>query len=166
MSSDSAIVGHIQQHLDSQSTGALFLKLADGQLLQLFFINGEIQSMKYHGATGLDVLNELAGLEVAKSQFHDGAVSRVVNQLPSTTDIIEMIKSRSVVEMSTSAAGVGISHDDVVNIERAFIAFVGPIGDMIFKEELDNAKSKADLVNRLSQQLDGSDRSSFQSQVE
>ncbi len=165
MSSDSAIVGHIQQHLDSQSTGALFLKLTNGQLLQLFFINGEIQSMKYHGATGLDVINELASLEVAKSQFHDGAVSRVVNQLPNTADIIDMIKNRSVVEMSSSAADVGISHDQVVNIERAFIAFVGPIGDMIFKEELESAKSKEDLVNRLSQQLDGSDRSDFENEV-
>lgn len=167
MSSDSeAIVGHIQHHLNNQSTGALFLKLTDGQLLQLFFINGQIQSMKYHGSTGLDVLSELDGLEVVKSQFHDDAVSRIVNQLPNTIDIIDIIKSKSAVDISASAVGAGIGHDQVANIERAFIAFVGPIGDMIFKEELENAKSKADLISRLSQQLDSSDRSAFESEAQ
>lgn len=165
MSSDLSIVGHIQECLDKESTGALFIKLNNEQLLQLFFISGQIKSMKYHGAMGLDVLNLIDSLEVIKSQFHDGAISRVVNQLPNTADIIDMIQNKSVDELSDSVRSSGISPSQITSIERAFIAFVGPIGDMIFREEIEDARSKVDLIKRLSQQLDESDRSAFESEV-
>lgn len=165
MSSDRNIVVHIQECLDNESTGALFLKLSNGQLLQLFFIDGQIQSMKFHGVMGIDVLNMIDSQEVIKSQFHDGAISRVVNQLPKTADIVDMIENRAVAELSASVQSSGISANQIATIERAFIAFVGPIGDMIFKEEIEEASSKADLVNRLSLQLDESDRSEFEREV-
>ena len=165
MSSDRNIVGHIQECLDNKSTGALFIKLNNEQLLQLFFIDGQIQSMKYHGAMGLDVLGMIESLEVIKSQFHEGAISRVVNQLPNTADIIDVIQNKQLVELSDWSKLSGIRPDQIANIERAFTSFVGPIGDMIFREELEEASSKADLVNRLSQQLDESDRSVFESEI-
>jgi hypothetical protein len=165
MSSDSNVFVHIQECLDNKSTGALFLKLSNEQLLQLFFIDGQMQSMKYHGVMGLEVIDMIASLEVIKSQFHDGAISRIVNQLPNTADIIQMMKNNDVVELSPSVQLSGISPNQIDNIGRVFISFVGPIGDMIFREEIEASSSKADLVNRLSQQLDESDRSKFESEV-
>ena len=165
MSSDRNIAVHIQECLDNESTGALFLKLSNEQLLQLFFIQGQMQSMKYHGVMGVNVINMIASLEVTKAQFHEGAISRIVNQLPKTVDIIDMIQNNGNVELSTSVQSSGISPNQIATIERAFIAFVGPIGDMIFREEIEEASSKADLVNRLSRQLDESDRSQFESEV-
>lgn len=165
MNSDRNIAVHIQKYLDCEATGALFLKLTNGQLLQLFFIDGQIQSMKFHGVTGIDVLSMLDSHDVIKAQFHQGAISRVVNQLPKTADIVDMIESRSVDELSASVLSSGISPNQIAAIERTFIAFVGPIGDMIFKEELEQASSKADLIDRLSLQLDESERSQFEREV-
>ncbi|MFT7490578.1 MAG: hypothetical protein ACI80S_000159 [Pseudohongiellaceae bacterium] len=165
MNSDRNIAVHIQKYLDCEATGALFLKLTNGQLLQLFFIDGQIQSMKFHGAMGIDVLSMLDSHDVIKSQFHQGAISRVVNQLPKTADIIDIIERRSVDELSTFAMSSSISPNQITAIGHRFIAFVGPIGDMIFKEELEQASSKADLINRLSLQLDESERAQFEREV-
>ena len=134
MSSDRNIAVHIQECLDNKSTGALFLKLSNEQLRQLLFIQGQVQSMKYHGAMGVKVINMITSLEVAKAQFHEGAISRIVHQLPKTIDIIDMIQNNGDVELSTSVQSSGISPHQIATIERAFTTFVGPIGDMIFRE--------------------------------
>jgi hypothetical protein len=165
MSSERNIAVYIQECLDNESTGALFLKLSREQLLQLFFIDGQLQSIKFQGVMGIDVLDMIDSQLVIKSQFHDGAISRVVNQLPTTADIIGMIQSRLDVELSAFAKLSGISPNQIATIERTFIAFVGPIGEMIFKEEIEEASSKVDLVRRLLLQLDESDRSKFESEV-
>jgi hypothetical protein len=165
MSSERNIAVYIQECLDNESTGALFLKLSREQLLQLFFIDGQLQSIKFQGVMGIDVLDMIDSQLVIKSQFHDGAISRVVNQLPKTADIIGMIQSRLDVELSAFAKLSGISPNQIAAIERTFIAFVGPIGEMIFKEEIEEASSKVDLVRRLLLHLDESDRSKFESEV-
>jgi hypothetical protein len=125
VSSGRNITVDIQKYLDCEATGALFLKLTYGQLLQLFFIDGQIQSMKFYGVMGIDALSMLDSHGVITSQFHQGAISRVVNQLSKTADTV----------------------------------------DMIFKEELEQASSKADLINRLSLQRDESGYAQFECEV-
>ena len=165
MASQLDIVSQIKSYWSKKATGALFLKLTNDRLLQLFFVKGELQSVKYHGATGMEVLKQVPGFMAVKSQFHEGAISRVVNQLPPTADIINMI--------SESSFGVSkqpvtqINAGDLAAVEKIFTEFVGPIADLIFHEEAQGAGSVHDLIKRLSEEIsDPDDKVRFREEVE
>lgn len=168
MATELDIVGQIKSYWNAGATGALFLKLSNGKLLQLFFVDGELQSIKYHGVTGMDVIRQIPGLTALKSQFHEGAVSRIVNELPATADIINMINDStfSGVEMNQNAHYVVDPQQQIV-IEDIFTRYVGPIADVIFTEEVNVAKSVEQLIDRLSDQLDdGGEQVRFRQEVE
>ncbi len=157
MASELDIVSQIKSYWNNKSTGALFLKLSNEKLLQLFFVKGELQSIKYHGVTGMEALKHIPALVSLKSQFHEGAISRIVNDLPPTSDIIDMISDNSFNKVSTSANVAGITGEQKSIIETFFIEHVGPIGDIIFNEELQKANSMDELIKSLCRQMDDLD---------
>lgn len=168
MSSQLDIVSQIKSYWSQKSTGALFLKLTNDKLLQLFFEDGELKSIKYHGMSGVDALKQIPSMIVSKSQFHEGAISRIANELPTTSDIINMINDGSfgnTTEGPLSAAAY-ISGNDKAVIESIFTEYVGPIADLIFSEELQRSISAEDLIKNLSRQMDDlSDQVKFREQV-
>ncbi len=158
MSSQLDIVSQIKSYWNQKATGALFLKLTNDKLLQLFFEGGELKSIKYHGLTGMEALKQIPSMVAVKSQFHDGAISRIVNELPATTDIINMINESSFVpQASGSGSGAYISSNAKEVIETIFTEYVGPIADIIFSEELQQSTSAEDLIKNLSRQMDDPD---------
>jgi PII-like signaling protein len=154
MASQLDIVSQIKSYWNQKATGALFLKLTNDRLLQLFFVKGELQSIKYHGASGMDVLKQVPGFMAVKSQFHEGAISRIVNELPSTAEIINMINDRS---FSGDQAASQVNAQVQSVVETIFTEYVGPIADLIFHEEAQQADSVDDLIKRLSKQMDSLD---------
>lgn len=151
MASQLDIVSQIKSYWSKKATGALFLKLTNDHLLQLFFVGGELQSVKYHGASGMEALKQVPGFVAVKSQFHEGAISRVVNQLPATADIINMISDSSF--SLVQKPSVQISPSVLSEIEGIFTDCVGPIAGLIFHEEAQQADSVNDLVKRLSLEI-------------
>ncbi|MGH1439680.1 MAG: hypothetical protein ACRBBR_06190 [Cellvibrionaceae bacterium] len=158
MSSQLDIVSQIKSYWSQKSTGALFLKLTNDKLLQLFFEKGELQSIKYHGLSGMEALKHISSVVAVKSQFHEGAISRIVNELPATSDIINMINDGSFGQQSGGAKSAAyISGEDKAVIESIFTEYVGPIADLIFSEELQQSSSADDLIKNLSRQMDDLD---------
>jgi hypothetical protein len=151
------LVNEIKQHWSSKATGALFLKLSNQRLLQLFFVKGELQSVKYHNVVGMEAIKQVAPLAVTKSQFHQGAVSRIAQDLPSTSVIIDMLNINSF-DQSVSAKNHGldaiVSDKERVIIQGVFVEYIGPIADLIFSEELQKADSVDGLIKGLASQLD------------
>lgn len=155
MSSQLDIVGQIKSYWSQKATGALFLKLTNDKLLQLFFESGELKSIKYHGLTGMDALKQISSVTAVKSQFHEGAISRIVNDLPATADIINMINDNAFNHnKGAKPASAYISSEDKAIIEAVFTDYVGPIADIIFSEELQQSASAEELVKNLSRQMD------------
>ena len=139
------------------------MKLTNDRLLQLFFVKGELQSIKYHGASGMDVLKQVPGFMAVKSQFHEGAISRIVNELPPTSEIINMINDRS---FSGDQSSSQINSRIQSVVETIFTDYVGPIADLIFHEEAQKADSVDDLIRRLSRQMDDvDDQTRFKEEV-
>lgn len=164
MQLDIDIVSQIKYYYGQEATGALFLKLTNGQLVQIFFVRGEIMSVKYHGASGVEALKMVADLSIDKSRFYDGAVSRVAHQLPPTRDIIDQMNTNTLSKESVSAPASIVSVQQRKVIQALFVEHVGPIGDLIFSEELQEATSVGDLVNGLALQMDD-DADTFRQQV-
>ncbi|MFT6387643.1 MAG: hypothetical protein ACJAUP_001015 [Cellvibrionaceae bacterium] len=168
MSSQLDIVSQIKSYWSQESTGALFLKLTNDKLLQLFFVKGELQSIKYHGLSGMEALKYIPSMVASKSQFHEGAISRIVNELPATSDIINMINDGSFGSSSggSQSAAAYISGENKTIIETIFTEYVGPIADLIFSEELQQSTSADDLIRNLSRQMDDlDDQVRFREQV-
>ena len=157
MSSQFDIVSQIKSYWNQKATGALFLKLSNGKLLQLFFEKGELRSIKYHGLTGMEAIRQIPSMIAVKSQFHDAAISRVVNELPPTIEIINMINENSFVDESSAGKLVSttyINSEEMSLIESKFTEYVGPIAEIIFSEELRQSTSTEDLIKNLSRQMD------------
>lgn len=158
MSSQHDIVSQIKSYWSQKSTGALLLKLSNDKLLQLFFEKGELQSIKYHGLSGMEALKHISSVVAVKSQFHEGAISRIVNDLPDTSDIINMINDGSFGQQSGGAkSATYISAEHKALIESIFTEYVGPIADLIFNEELQQSSSADDLIKNLSRKMDDLD---------
>lgn len=167
MSSQLDIVSQIKSYWRQKSTGALFLKLTNGKLLQLFFMKGELQSIKYNGLSGREALTHVQSMIASKSQFHEGAISRIVNDLPVTPDIISMIEDNSLSGLSgVPPSNAYISEQNKALIESIYAEYVGALADLIFDEELEQSNSIDDLIQNLSLQMeDLDDQAKFKRQV-
>lgn len=161
------LINEIKHCWGSKSTGALFIKLSNRRLLQLFFVSGELQSVKCRGDVGMEAIKEAIFVEPIKSQFYLGLVNPANNNLPPTVDIIDMLNAsffdrKPIVEKAVSFISEAVSSADIKAVSDAdravvkgvFIEYVGPIADIIFPEELQSVDSVESLIESLSVHID------------
>ena len=166
MSSQIDIINQIKTYCSQKSTGALFLKLKIGKLLQIFFENGQIKSIKCQGESGMSVLNQVSSMVALKSQFYEDAISRIDDKLPTTSTIINMLVDHSS-KTSLPSAPIPISDEQKETIKTIFTEYVGPIADIIFDEQVLGSVSCKDLIKNLYLQMeDINDQTAFQEDVE
>jgi hypothetical protein len=148
----------IEEFWEDKSTGALFLKIDSGKLLQVYFVNGEIRSIRYREASGISVLEKISSMTALTYQFHEGAVSRIEDELPSTADIIAASKSAGHI---SAAAGEGRKAKDISENEKDIIkavltTYIGPIAEMVMDEALESSTSIDSIIKSVTQQIDNS----------
>jgi hypothetical protein len=162
-------VGHYVKHYwESNETGALFLKLDNGYLLQLFFVKGELRSAKCNNHTGVGALEQASITSVAKAQFFNDAVSRIANDLPPTSAIIDMINTNQFDRnLSTQCVMDNpITFEEKVVVQAIFTEYIGPIADFVFSDAYKKALSLDELIQSLMMEIDDVNRQmEFRKQV-
>lgn len=134
----------------SDATGALFLLDDKQRLVQIYFTQGEISFIKSRSMSGRDAVSELASMKPIKFQFHDGAESRFKSELPSTTNIIDILS-----EVKSEINQKQLLPDHVEDKARElFVDYVGPIADVIFEEQIEKSHSLDSLISTLSSYID------------
>lgn len=152
------IIAMLTQKWKSKSTGALFLLDANQKLVQIYFINGEMVSIKSRNISGKNAISELAKMKAIKFQFHDGAETRNNNDLPSTETIISALAD---LRQENSQKQLLPDHLEE-KARELFMDFVGPIADVIFEEQVEKSLSADNLVRTLSSYIDNDrDRKEF-----
>lgn len=136
----------------SKATGALFLLDANQKLVQIYFVDGEMVSIKSRNISGRDVIKSLVNMKPVKFQFHDGAETRIHDNLPSTSSIIN-----SIANAKNEYAQTQLLTDHIEKRARElFINYVGPIADVIFEEQIEKSASVDSLIQTLSSYIDNS----------
>jgi hypothetical protein len=162
------LMNEIKQCWKNKSTGALFIKLSNKRLLQLFFVSGELLSAKCRGNVGMQAIKDAAFVEPISSQFYLGVASQSNNNFPPTAHVIHMLNANSferapikkaaapaAVPAPASSAEVSvISEADQVVINDVLVDCIGPIADIIFSEELQSVSSVESLIESLSAHID------------
>ncbi len=131
-------------------TGGLFLLDEQKKLIQIYFVDGDLVSIKTRNISGRDALNELTNMKPIKFQFHDAAETRTLDNLPSTPEIINLIT-----EAHAEISQQKLLPDHVEDKARElFVEYVGPIADVIFEEQVEKSISPETLIQTLSSYID------------
>jgi len=138
-----------------QATGALFLLDASQKLVQIYFVDGEMVSMKSRNISGRDTINTLITMKPVKFQFHDGAETRLHDDLPSTDSIIKMISDAR--NGHSGSQGQLLTQNIENRARELFVGYVGPIADVIFEEQISKSTSLDNLISTLSSYIDNAD---------
>jgi len=134
----------------AKATGGLFLLDESKKLIQIYFVDGDMVSIKTRNISGRDALNELTGMKPIKFQFHDAAETRTLDNLPNTTEIINLI-----IEARAEISQQKLLPEHVEDRARElFIEYVGPIADVIFEEQVEKSISPEILIQTLSSYID------------
>lgn len=148
----------ISDKYNAKATGGLFLLDESKKLLQLYFVNGRIVSIKTRNISGQDALKELAIMKPIKFQFHDGAETRNTDSIPDTSNIIEELINTK----AQSNKQKVVSEHFENQVRDLFIEYVGPIADVIFEEQIEKSVSLSNLITTLSIYIeDDKDKQSF-----
>ena len=143
----------ISQKLNSQATGALFFLDANKKLIQTYFVDGQMVSIKGCGVSGIEAVKELGSMKPIKFQFHEGAESRSKNELPETSVLLEVINNTQKAMNKTQ-----LLNDDIASeVRELFMNHVGPIADVIFEEQVEKSHSAHDLIIGLSSYINNTD---------
>jgi hypothetical protein len=162
------LMTEINKCWSNKSTGALFVKLSNRRLLQMFFVNGELQSVKCRGDVGMEAIKEASFFEAIESKFYLGVTNQAHNSLPLTVDIIYMLNTQAFgrapastlnrpATLTPSARIKKISKADQVMVKDVFVEYIGPIAEIIFFEELPSVSSVENLVDHLSVHIDSAE---------
>jgi len=152
------IIDIITKKWKSKTTGALFLLDSNQKLIQIYFVDGEMVSIKSRSISGRDAIEELGEMRAIKFQFHDGAETRNNDKLPSTENIISMLSNTKQVNNQKQLLPDHIEE----KARELFMDFVGPIADLIFEEQVEKSSSIDNLIRTLSSYIDNdSDRKEF-----
>jgi hypothetical protein len=148
----------ISDKYNSKATGGLFLLDEAKKLLQIYFLNGEMISIKTRNITGSEALEELTRMKPIKFQFHDGAETRNLDKIPSTENII----SRLIETKNQSNQQRSVPEHFEEQVRDLFVEYVGPIADVIFEEQIETSTSLDNLITVLSTYIeDTKDKESF-----
>lgn len=140
----------ISDKFHAKATGCLFLLDSDQQLMQIYFVNGEMTFIKARNKTGKKALDVLADMQPIKFQFHEDIETHNVSSLPNTTDIIDILKRTQPTERSTTF----LSSELETKAKDLFLEYVGPIATIIFEEQIEKSTSVDQLVQTLSSYID------------
>ncbi|WP_428604131.1 hypothetical protein [Sedimenticola sp.] len=146
----------ITNHLESGETGALFVVLSNGKLVQIFFMDGHIISAKYQGTAGKPALDALRDYEPRKCKFHFGLTTHSENVTPLTDEVLDLFRQ----DTRETAEEMDMVKQELVY--NALVTCIGPFANVLFDDEIRKASSIDELINNLSMSLDDpEDRDKF-----
>lgn len=140
----------ISDKFHARATGCLFLLDSDQQLMQIYFVNGEMTFIKARNKTGKKALDVLAAMQPIKFQFHEDIETHNASNLPSTTEIIDILKRTKPEETATTF----LSPELEEKAKDLFLEYVGPIATIIFEEQIEKSSSVNQLIQILSTYID------------
>ncbi|MFT5421799.1 MAG: hypothetical protein ACI9D5_002558 [Candidatus Endobugula sp.] len=148
----------ISEKHKAKATGGLFLLDEHKKLLQIYFAQGDMVSIKTRNLHGKDALKELMGMKPIKFQFHDGAETHNIESIPSTKDIIQQLSATKNENNQQK-----LLPDHLEDKARdLFVEYVGPIADVIFEEQIERSASLDNLIHTLSSYIeDDKDKRAF-----
>jgi hypothetical protein len=147
-------VAEIDKLVKTKQSGALFI-VSNNRLARMYVRNGEISSLAYNRKAGVDALAELKLVVQAKVGYHNGQNAPVDESLPDTDTIMKDLREGMGADyLQRSYFKVDAPQDLLDKIKGAYIAVIGPIGDVLFEDALKESKDLPYLVTSLRRQME------------
>ena len=160
-------VAEIDKLVKTKESGALFI-VSNNRLARLYVRNGDITSLAYNRKTGSEALLELKQVVQAKVGYHKGQNAPTDDTLPPTDTIMADLRDgMGGNDLTRSYFKVDAPQELLDKIKAAYIAVIGPIGEILFEDSLKESKDLPFLVTNLRQQMEtDSDVSEFNRNLE
>ena len=160
-------VAEIDKLVKTKQSGALFI-VSNNRLARLYVRGGEISSLAYNRKTGADALAELKQVVQAKVGYHNGQNAPRDETLPDTESIMSDLRADMGSDyLERSFFKVDAPKELLEKIKDAYVAVIGPIGDVLFEDSLKESTDLPFLVTSLRRQMDSdSDVSEFNRNLE
>lgn len=160
-------VAEIDKLIKTKESGALFI-VSNNRLARMYVRNGEISSLVFNRKTGVEALAELKQVIQAKVGYHKGQNAPIDQSLPSTEVIMDGLREgMGGAYLERSFFKVDAPPELLEKIKSAYIAVIGPIGEVLFEDCLKESKDLTFLVTNLRRQMESdSDVSEFNRNLE
>ncbi len=142
----SQLLDVLQDLIQKQQSGSLFITSEDGHFGTLGLDAGEIVSVMYAPKRGVAALPLIAGLQRGSYRFDPAAVAGRPQELPTTQQILEMLRSGSPAGVVTGAVAAptrGISETEknfaCNRLKELLAQHLGPIADIVMDDALEDA---------------------------
>lgn len=120
-----------------KKTGTALIATQDNMLVRIAVDAGRIVSLAVGSKSGLDAIALVRAVKAGRLRFSEGSVTASRDEaLPPTEQLLQMLGGSG--SASAPAAGA-VSAAVLARIEDALIEYLGPMGSLIWREQLDAA---------------------------
>lgn len=131
-------------------TGTALIATPDNTLVRVIIEQGRIVSLGIGSRTGQDAIPLVRAVKAGRLRFSEGAAGagRAPEALPPTDKLLQMLGGNG----GASTAGATVNNVVLTKIEEALIEHLGPMGSLIWREQLDtipDANSPAGLARAI-----------------
>ncbi|RVU85780.1 hypothetical protein EOL70_04715 [Leucothrix sargassi] len=160
-------VAEIDKLVKTKQSGALFI-VSNNRLARLYVRSGEISSLAFNRKTGVEALAELKQVEQAKVGYHEGQNAPRDESMPATEKIMQDLREGMSEDfLRRSYFKVDAPRELLDQIKAAYVAVIGPIGELLFEDSLKESKDVPYLVTSLRRQMESdTDVSEFNRNLE
>lgn len=160
------IVEELRALKEQGATGTYYIASSDNKQVRLGIVNGDVATISVRAPTLASAIDAIVGLNIARTRFTaDGlTVASGIGNIRLTTDKFchALLQGAS---LSTSSAppdgpktrpaspDVSLSKAQEEAIRRLLIEYMGPIGDIIYDEHRNAAKSLEQLLTTLAEEI-------------
>ncbi|PWQ96942.1 hypothetical protein [Leucothrix arctica] len=150
----SETVAEIDKLVKTKQSGALFI-VSNNRLARMYVRSGEISSLAYNRKTGIEALTELKQVIQAKVGYHNGQNAPIDESLPDTDSIMTFLREgMGDLFLKRSYFKVDAPQELLDKIKGAYVAVIGPIGEVLFEDSLKESKDLPFLVTSLRRQME------------
>ena len=147
-------VAEIDKLVKTKQSGALFI-VSNNRLARMYVRSGEISSLAYNRMTGIEALTELKQVVQTKVGYHNGQNAPVDESLPDTDNIMKFLREGMGDEsLKRSYFKVDAPQELLDKIKGAYVAVIGPIGEVLFEDSLKESTDLPFLVTSLRRQME------------
>lgn len=120
-----------------KKTGTALIATPDNLLVRVVMETGRIVSLAVGSKSGLDAIALVRAIRAGRLRFSEGSVTaaREAEALPPTEQLLQMLGGGG----APAPAAGAISAAVLTRIEDALIEHLGPMGSLIWREQLDAA---------------------------
>ncbi|PLY17009.1 MAG: hypothetical protein C0631_00275 [Sedimenticola sp.] len=159
--------------VDEKTSGTLFIRTDSNHVITIALDAGQIYAMFYSARRGRKAIPLISNIAGGSYKLESSGLKGISHDLPSTPEILNLLRNPHVAEESGPDSGAGASGGEITDKNKTILCqelknllaeHLGPIAEMVFDDTVDEAgdfcatpELAQALVSKLAADIDDAD---------